>query len=297
MSVWWQATRPFAFPASVIPALLGGLVAVTHAGVRLNVLDYILVAVAAACTHAAANLLNDFFDFRKGVDRANAAGEGRGMLVTGLMTPRAVLTESILLWLVAAGFAVYFVAHSGSVLIPIIAGGLILGAGYTAAPTQLKYRAFGEPAVFLAFGVGITLGSYAVQTGSVSWIPVAYSLPLGFLIMGILLGNNLRDIETDRESSIRTLAMLIGRDRGRLLYAALVVLAYASLLAFAAAGWMSPWTILTLLTLPLALGAVKEVLRRTGTPAALANVDVRTAQLQMVFGLLMILGLVGQAVF
>ena len=293
LALYWKAARPFSLPASVIPALLGGTVAVLHADATLNVMHFLLAAIGAACVHAAANLLSDHFDYAKGVDRTDTVGASRGMLVTGRMNSREVLRESLVLWSVSALIAAYFVWKVGFVLLPLIAGGLLLGTGYTAAPSQFKYRALGDLAVFMAFGVGITVGAYVVQTGSLSWTPVAYSLPMGFLIAAILHGNNLRDIESDRRAGIRTLAMLLGPRRARLAYAGMLTAAYLSVIASVAAGWISPVGLLCLLTLPLAGGAVRIVM--AGGPPLIV-IDMRTAQLQMAFGLLMILGIVGQSI-
>jgi 1,4-dihydroxy-2-naphthoate polyprenyltransferase len=293
-TLWWQATRPFSFPASLIPALLGGMVAVVHAGVSLHGVHYVLAAVAAAAVHAAANLLSDCFDFAQGIDREDTIGASRGMLVTGRMSPRQVLLGSLILWGASGIVALYFLWRVGPVLIPIILGGLVLGAGYTAAPSQFKYRALGDLAVFLAFGVGITLGAYVIQTGGLSWIPVAYSLPMGFLIAAILHGNNLRDIESDRRARIKTLAMLLGVRRARYAYAAMLAAAYLSVVVSVLAGWMAPVGLLCFLSVPLAVGAIRIVM--AGGPS-LMIIDMRTAQLQMAFGLLMILGMVGDSVF
>jgi 1,4-dihydroxy-2-naphthoate octaprenyltransferase len=302
LGLWWQATRPFAFPASVIPAFLGGLVPVIHDNVGLHLVHYLLAALAAACVHAASNLLNDFFDFRKGVDCLDTTGASRGVIVSGRMTPRQVLAESIVLWLISAALAVYFLLTVGTVLVPLILLGLLLGAGYTAAPTELKYRALGDLTVFLAFGVGITVGSYVIQTGKMSWTPVAYSLPMALLIWAILHANNLRDLESDRQAQITTLAMLLGPSRSRMLYVLLLVLAYGSLIVSVATGKIVTTGLLALVSIPLALSAVRQVLsaRRTTTdraPNGLTTLDMRTAQLQMAFGLLMILGLLSRMAF
>jgi len=300
IQTWWQATRPFSFPASVIPALLGGLVAVVHAGVRLKVGDYILAAAGAAAVHAAANLLADYFDFRTGVDSVETQGASRGMLVSGRMTPREALLASGLLWLLTGLLAAYFVWRAGAVLLPVIAGGLVIGAGYTAAPLKLKYRALGDACVFLTFGVGITLGAYTVQAGHLAWTPVFYSLPIAVLIWAILHSNNLRDIETDRRARIRTLAMLLGRDRSRRLYVLLLAAAYALVVGFVLAGLYVMPALATLLSLPLAIGAMRQVVDTEATPAAPAawvTLDIRTAQLQMAFGLLLVVALAGRALF
>jgi len=298
--LYWIAARPFAFPASVIPALLGGVVAVTHAGVPLRAFNYLLTLVGAMCVHGAANLLNDYCDYRKGVDRPGIEGASRGLLVAGLLTPRQVLTEAIVLWGVAALLALYFLLAVGPAPLPLIIVGLILGAGYTLTPSVWKYRALGDLAVFIAFGVGLTLGSYVVQTGAYSWTPVAYSLPIAFLIAAILHGNNLRDIASDQEAAIRTLAMLLGVRRGRIFYLVLVGVAYAILIAIALLRVAVPSAVLALLSLPLAVRAMRRVWPRRGAEAersGLIDLDLRTAQLQMVFGLLLILGTLAPVFF
>ncbi len=308
LQTWWSATRmPFAFPASIVPALLGGLVAVLHAGVRLNVLQYVLTIVAAGSAHAGANLLSDFFDYRKGVDRPDLEGTSRGMIVSGRMSARAVLVEALVCWTIAALLGVYFLITVGPVLLPLLALGLLLGAGYTASPTELKYRALGDVSVFLAFGVGITLGSYAVQTGRLAWVPVFYGLPVGLLIWAILHANNLRDAETDSDVAIKTVAMLLGPAGARTLYVTLIALAYGLLIVMAALGWVVPAALLPLLSLPLAVKAVRQLYSGRGAGLSLGasggssgqrhggvvNLDMRTAQLQMAFGLLLLIGLIG----
>ncbi len=308
IQTWWMATRmPFAFPASIIPALLGGLVAIIHGGARLDPLQYVLTILAAGCVHAGANLLSDYFDYRKGVDRPELEGTSRGMIVSGRMSAREVLVEALVCWGLAAAAAVYFLATVGPVLIPVLAAGLVLGAGYTASPTQLKYRALGDISVFLAFGVGVTLGSYTVQTGHVAWAPVFYGLPIGLLIWAILHANNLRDVETDREVDIRTVAMVLGPGASRALYVALIALAYLALAVMVLLQWVVPWALLPWLTLPLAIKAIRQLFTGRGTGLSLAasggasgqrgggliNLDMRTAQLQMAFGLALLIGLLG----
>lgn len=311
-ATWGMATRlPFAFPASVIPALLGGLVARIHADTPLQVLAYILVTLGAACVHGAANLLNDYYDYRKGVDSDRTEGSSRGMIVSGRMSPRGILIEALVLWIVAAAIAFYFLATTGLALLPLILLGLLLGAGYTAAPIALKYRGLGDIAVFLAFGVGITVGSYVVQTGSYAWAPIYYSIPIGLLIWAILHANNLRDIESDRAVAITTMAILLGPRGSRRLYLILIAAAYVSLIGLATARLIVWPALLPLLTAPLAIRTIRQVygVRRTDARyvatggitgwehGGLLNLDMRTAQLEMLFGVAMLLGLTALLIF
>ncbi len=120
----------------------------------------------------------------------------------------------------------------------------ITTSGYTAAPTEFKYRALGDLTVFLAFGVGITVGSYVVQTGALSWTPAVYGVPIALLIWAILHANNLRDIETDQRAKITTMAILLGPGRSRILYVALIGLAYVCLPVFAATKLVAPTALL-----------------------------------------------------
>jgi 1,4-dihydroxy-2-naphthoate octaprenyltransferase len=302
-ALWLRATRPWAFSASVTSALLAGPVAVVHGGVRLNVPHYLLAALAAVCAHAAANLLNDYFDFRAGVDRPGTLG-GSGILPAGLMTPAQVLLEGIIFGGIALALGVYFVTVAGRVLWPLIAGGLILGAGYSMAPAEFKYRGLGDLAVFLAYGIGMTLGGYAIQTHQLSWVAVAYGLPVSFLVTGILHANNMRDVRSDREARTLTLAMRLGAGPARLFYFGLIGLAYVSLILLVAARVLVAPALLACLSAPLALPLLRQAglgrLREasadaeTDGGAALLGLDARTAQLHMVFGLLMLAGVVAR---
>jgi len=300
MATYVLAARPWAFPASVVPVLLGCAVAITHAGAALHWPHALMTLFAAACLQGAANLVNDYFDFKSGVDRPGIDGASRGNLVTGRLTPRQVLVEGLILWGVGALFALYFLSAVGPILLPLIAAGFILGFGYTVAPTVWKYRALGELCVFAAFGVGLTLGSYVVQTGHYSWTPVAYSLPVAFLIAAILLGNNLRDIASDREAAIHTLAMELGPRRGRFFYLSLLAAAYLIPVVMAATRAAAPSAMLPLVSLPLARRTMRDVWPRAGSAderSGLIDLDLRTAQLQMVFGLLLILGTLAPVLF
>jgi 1,4-dihydroxy-2-naphthoate octaprenyltransferase len=215
------------------------------------------------------------------------------------MTPAQVLLEGILFGGVALALGVYFITVAGSALGPLIAGGLILGAGYSMAPTNFKYRGWGDLAVFLAYGIGVTLGCYAIQTHRLSWVAVAYGLPVSFLVAGILHANNMRDVRSDREAHTLTLAMRLGARRARLFYFGLIALAYVSLIVLVATRVLVAPALLACLSAPLALpllrqaglGRLREACATAETDGtALLGLDARTAQLHMAFGLLMLLG-------
>ena len=209
VSLWWRAVRPFSFTVSVLPPVLGALLAVMeNAGLGLHWPHFFLTVVGCVVAHSASNLLSDYFDYTNRVDRDETFGSSR-VLVEGAMTPRTILLGGLTCLLVAAGIGLYFVLAipNGRFLIWLIVLGGVLAVFYTAKPFELKYNALGDVAVFIAFGSAMTLGAYFVQASRFSWGPVLYALPLAFLVDAVLHGNNLRDIEHDKHVDIKTSAV------------------------------------------------------------------------------------------
>jgi 1,4-dihydroxy-2-naphthoate octaprenyltransferase len=135
----------------------------------------------------------------------------------------------------------------------------------------------------------MVLGAYVVQTGRPDWMPLVIAVPVGFLVTAILHANNLRDMPFDRRAGIRTIAMLLGRSGARGMYAGLVLGAYLVVIGLVAARVVSPLALAALLTVPIAARNLKLVFRAS-EPAELAMADVMTAQLHMMFGVLMTVG-------
>jgi 1,4-dihydroxy-2-naphthoate octaprenyltransferase len=166
--------------------------------------------------------------------------------------------------------------------------GVLLGLFYTAPPIGLKYRALGDVAVFLAFGPLMAMGAYFVQAQELSWRAGVLAVPAGLLTIGILHGNNFRDILEDRKAGYTTVAGLLGPRGSSLYYLLLVAGAYGATAAFVAAGWLSPWCLMVLATLPYAWRNVRIAFR----PARVAFtwLDLLTAQLHLLFGLALVAG-------
>jgi 1,4-dihydroxy-2-naphthoate octaprenyltransferase len=139
----------------------------------------------------------------------------------------------------------------------------------------------------------MVIGGYLAVTGTWTASVLVASLPVGALVAAILASNNLRDVRDDAEAGITTVARLLGHRGGQLEYAVLVIGAYGLAGLPSALGIASPWTLLPLLSAPLAVQAVARVLRsRAGHPTDLAGADVSTARLHALFGLLLIAGVV-----
>jgi len=294
MALWWRAVRPFAFTVSLVPPLLGGLIAlVENPGLKFSLLHFVLAGIGCMTAHAGANLLSDYYDFKTRVDRHGTFGSS-GLLVAGIMSPEQILRGGWIALVLAGMMGAYLVLSTpgGVFLIGLILLGGLLGVFYTAKPFEFKYHALGDLAVFISFGPAMVLGAYYVQAHHFSWKPVLYSIPIGFLVDAVLHSNNLRDIANDRVVKIKTVPILIGEKWARIMYQALVFGAYLLTLFLVLASGLTAFALLVFVSLPLAFKVVHMVRHKERVAMEkFAMIDAATAQVHLAFGLLMVIGL------
>ncbi len=291
LKLYWLATRPFSFTASATPVLLGTAIAWVTTS-NFNLMFFILALVGGMAVHAVANLLSDRFDLAKGLDRMDNAG-AQNILLKGWMTPRQHRIEIIVLLILALAIAAYFVITAGTFVLYLCIVGLIFVLFYTAPPLKFKYIGLGDLAIFLSFGILMTLGAYYIQTHTFSWLPAIYAIPIALLVDAILHANNYRDITSDRAAGITTLAIALGFSGARMMYYVLVIGAYLSIPLMILFAHLSPFALFTFITLPIAFKVIKKAANRDKLDAqTFAIIDVETAQLHMMFGLSMTIGLV-----
>jgi 1,4-dihydroxy-2-naphthoate octaprenyltransferase len=288
LRLWYRATRPISLTAAIVPVLVGTLIAVydrdTFSAVR-----FVLALIGAVAIQAGTNLVNDYYDHVKGVDTAESLGPP-GLIQRGVLAPRTALLMGIAWFVLGSAVGLVLVAMTGPELLLLGVASVVAGFFYTAAPVSLAYLGLGELTVFLFMGPVIVTGAYYVQTETWSWTPVLVSLPIAFLVTGILHANNLRDIENDRSHGKRTIATVIGRRAATVEYVILIAGGFVALLVTVLIG-VAPWTVLVaLVTLPMAVRAVRLALGARSA-RALNFVLFRTAVLHMRFGLLMAAGL------
>jgi 1,4-dihydroxy-2-naphthoate octaprenyltransferase len=274
--------------------LRGGRRAVAALDGAFDVLLFLLTLVGAVCVHGATNLINDYFDYKSGVDRPGAPTTlyRPHPLVQGLISPQAVLWVSVGLYAIAAIIGLALLALKGAGLLWFILVGAIASFFYTAGPIKYKYLALGELAVFLMWGPVIVGGTYFVQRGSLSPDAVLISVPFGLLVALVLLANNLRDIDYDRSAGIATLGTLLGQQKTRVLYQGLILLAYLAIALLIALKILSPWGLLVFFSAPVAFRLIRTLQREIPNDA-----DARTAQLDTLFGVWLIIGLILEKVF
>jgi len=300
VSLWWRAVRPFSFTVSLIPPIFGATIAVLeNPGLKLHWFRLLLTIIGCMTAHAGANLLSDYFDYKTRVDREGTFGSS-GILVEKIMRPDQILRGASVAFLIALTIGIYlvFVTPNGTFLLWLILIGGVLGIFYTAEPLAFKYRAMGDMAVFISFGSAMVLGAYYVQAHHFSWGPVLYALPIALLVDAILHGNNMRDIQNDREVDIKTIPILIGENFSKDMYYGLIFGAYVLTLILIVWAGLSAISLLTFLSFPLAVKLAKMVRDKEKIPSKqFAMIDAATAQLHLTFGILMIISLLIQYFF
>lgn len=294
LKTWLIAVRPWSYSASIIPVLLG-LSTAWQEGHPL-LWDRIATALLGVLTlHTAGNLINDCYDFKKGLDRD--PGPASGAVVRGFLTPRQAGRAALLFILVALFCGTYLTLQLGIIIVLLGGAGVFFAIAYSAPGISLKCAGLGDPVIFLTFGILPALGGYWVLAGSLSWTIVLWSLPLGFHAAAILHANNWRDIGGDLQNGCRTFAALIGSQRSGqyyriLIYAPFFLSAFYIIIAFVNL-FESPvryWGILPFLSLPLAirLARLSADYSDQDQTEIFDSLDTKTAGLQMLFGLLLI---------
>jgi len=284
---YFVATRPWSFTMSLISVSVGTLLAGEEGPILWG--WYALVCIGIVCFHAAANVYNDYFDTRYHVDQPDSptARYRPQPILTGMFTPGQLLAEAIILNGITLLIGLILSFGRSMLVFWIGLIGFLACVFYTAAPVKYKYRAWGEFFVFLMWGPLMFEGAYAVQRQIFSLKALYISVPFGVLVGMVLLANNLRDIAYDSRQGIKTIGILLGRRRSFLLYAGLILAAYLYIIGIIAIGILSPWGLLVLLSLPKALHVLKSFMEKIPEAA-----DAITAQLNTIFGLLLIVALI-----
>ena len=284
---WLIAARPRTLTASLAPVIVGTGVAAGAGEARA--LPALAALAAALLIQIGTNFANDAFDFEQGADTAERTGPLRAAQA-GLLSPATLRAATLLVFAGAALIGLYLIACGGWPIAVLGLLGLLAGYAYTGGPLRLGYHGFGDPLVFLFFGVFAVWGTHRVQTLGPSDLALVASIPIGLLTTALIAVNNLRDIETDRSANKRTLAVRLGSRAARRYYALLLIGSYAALpgLWWLGAPFSCVW--LPLLTAPLAWRLWRKVRMEEG--AALNLALAGTARLGLVFGVLLAAGFV-----
>jgi 1,4-dihydroxy-2-naphthoate octaprenyltransferase len=281
--LWLVAARPRTLPAAVAPVLVGTALAGSEDA--FHPLRFAAALLGSVFIQIGTNLSNDYSDARRGADTDDRLGPVR-VTAGGLMPPRRVLTGTYVAFGIAVAAGAYLAAVAGWELLLVGVASILAGVLYTGGPRPYGYEGLGELFVFLFFGVVAVVGSYFVQTEHLRWEAFALALPVGLLASAILVVNNVRDIETDRRAGKRTLAVKLGRRRAVTLYHGMLAAAFLSPVAVVG---LTPWVLLPLAALPLAV-PLARTMRDRGDGPSLNRALAGTGRLLAVYSLLLSAG-------
>lgn len=277
---WLIAVRPWSFPASAMPVI----VTLAYLYWAYGVIDWkngLLALFGIIIFHASGNAWSDYFDFERGVDRADTFGVKT--LTSGQFMPLEIRNLALGLMVPAVVIGLWLVVRTGLPLLWVGVCGAICSLLYP----WLKYRAFGDFVIFVAYAILPTLGVSYITVGRFLPDLLLIIVPVGLITVAILHANNTRDIETDVRAKISTLAIKLGKKTDVFLYIFEVIFPFLWIVVCAVLGYFPWWSLLTMLGLLPAIANARAMLRlpKEGI-CAISNLDEKTAKLQLLFSLL-----------
>ena len=272
---WIAGARPKTLPAAIAPVLVG----TAFAGYNATVLHTLLALIVALALQVGVNYANDYSDGIKGTD-TDRIGPMR-LVGSGAATPGSVKKAAFISFAIAAITGLILASRTSWLLIILGAICILAAWTYTGGPKPYGYQALGEISVFIFFGVVATVGTYYVQTESVSREVLLASFAMGALACAILVLNNLRDLENDKSADKKTLAVVMGDQGTRDLYKWLMFFALAMSVALT---FFSFFYLLALLSLPLVSKSVRAV-NSGASGTALIDLLAKTGRIQIIYAL------------
>jgi 1,4-dihydroxy-2-naphthoate polyprenyltransferase len=285
--IWWQLTRPHTLTAAFVPVLLGTALAVQYGDI--DWLLFLAMLAASILIQAATNMFNEYYDYARGLDNEKSIGIG-GAIVRNGVKPSTVKGLAFGLYGAAFLLGLYICANSSWWLAVIGLVCMAAGYFYTGGPVPIAYTPFGEIVAGFFMGIVIILISFYIQTGIVTASSVLISIPIFLLVGMILMANNIRDFDGDKENGRKTLAILIGRKKAINLLGAAFALSYIWVIALVIAGSFTPWLLISIISIPKAIKAYKGFIGKT-MPIQMMPAMKATAQTNTIFGFLLSIGL------
>lgn len=289
LKLMWQLTRPHTLTATFAPVILGTMLALNDG--PINWLLFTAMLVCGLFLQIATNLFNEYYDFKRGLDTTDSVGIG-GALVRHGTKPSSVLAFALILYGLSILIGIYICMNSSWWLVVIGIIGMLIGYLYTGGPMPIAYTPFGELFAGLSMGIGFILIAYFIQTGDVSMTSFLVSVPLGILVGGINMSNNIRDIKEDTIGGRKTLAILLGREKAIQLLAISFIVSYAWIVGLVVFGVVSPWLLFVFISVPKPIAAIKNFKEGEDIPMKQGLAMKSTALTNTFFGFLLSIGLI-----
>lgn len=291
LKTWFLETRPHFLLLVPVSVLVGVSVAVYEA-YPINAWHLVLAFLGALLSHISVNVLNDYFDYKSGIDlktiRTPFSG-GSGMLPGGLLRPRSVYIFGVACIVAVILIGGYFTYIHGWAILPLGFLGVVTVYFYTTHFTKSPVLCAIAPG--LGFGPLMVMGTYFALTGTYSLAAGLASLIPGFLVSNLLLLNQFPDVEADASANRRHLPITIGRRRSSWVYAALILATYLTLVISVALRILPAYALFALLTIPLGWVTIKGVQRYYDVMGHLVPFMGRNVLVTLILPVLMAIGL------
>ncbi len=283
---WILASRPKTLLAAVVPVVVGSAVAIEQG--KFTIIYSIVAFICATLIQVGTNFVNDYFDFQTGADNENRKGPKRG-LALGVISLHEMKMGSIIVFSISFLLGLYLVYTGGIVILIIGVLSILAGVAYTAGPYPLAYNGLGDVFVFIFFGVVGTMGTSYLHTKEFSFLSFLASIPVGALITNILVVNNYRDVEEDKQAKKFTLAVILGRNFSRFQFIISLAASFIVPAVFYFFFNFHIWIFLPYITIPVAIKLIKMLYTYDGLQ--LNQTLELTAKFSALFGILFALGL------
>ena len=296
ISKWLISTRAAVLIMTFLSAAIAGILAIQDGS--FNIWRWLLLTLGLVMAHATNNLLNDYTDYRRGVDQDNyyRSQYGPQVLVHNLMTPRQLITYAAVTGLIALAAGIALILLQGGLTWILLALGVFFVLFYT---WPLKYIGLGEIAVLIVWGPLMIGGGYYVITGNWEWNVVLASLPYALGVTGVIFGKHIDKFEMDKEKKIHTLPVILGERVSRYTALGMIFLQYLMVVYLVITGFFTPLMLIILFSIPVLLQIIpifrnpKPAEKPEDYPDVWPNYFVAAAFVHnRRFGMLFLLGLI-----
>lgn len=287
--IWWRLLRPHTLTASFVPVFVGTMFALIHDN-TFHVGLFLAMLVASILIQAATNMFNEYYDYVRGLDTEKSVGIG-GTIVRDGVAPKTVLQLAFIFFGIAILLGIYICIESSWWIALIGAASMVIGYLYTGGPIPIAYTPFGELFAGLLMGTVIIAISYYIQTLMITKDVILVSIPIAIFIGAILLSNNIRDLDGDKKSGRKTIAILIGRKNAIIFLAMMFFVAYAITASLIFTGILPVWSLITFLSLKKAVDVIKGFIGKT-EPLDMMPAMVATGKTNSIYGFLLGISLI-----
>lgn len=285
--IWWQLTRPHTLTAAFAPVFLGTMIALTYG--KLHFPLFIAMLVASLLIQMATNMFNEYYDFKRGLDTEHSVGIG-GTIVRNGIRAKTVLNIALALYAISVLIGIYICSQTSWGLAVVGLISMSIGYFYTGGPYPIAYTPFGELVSGVVMGMLLILIAFYIQTGTVTNDAILISIPSMLLVGGIMMANNIRDIEGDTVGGRKTLAILVGRKNAVTVLALFFIIAYVWIIGLIITGHLTVWGLLVLISVPKPIKAI-TIFKNHLLPIQVMPAMKNTAVTNTLFGLLLGIGI------